>query len=155
MLASGFARLSIDLNLEVVDPPLDVAGDAGAASCKGWSEATGPAVARDASAGSCMGGSEASGSAVARDAGAASHMGGPAARAAKCLRAQDAKHLQDFALVEAKNEVNGAMVKAHVPFGQMDVCRAETEKGNLYRQALWKRSLLDLYFDPDQALRKC
>ena len=44
-------------------------------------------------------------------------------------------------------------MEAHVPCGQNDVCRAETKKGNLYRQALKQSHLMNLDYDLEQALR--
>ena len=63
---------------------------------------------------------------------------------ANCLRARNAEHLKQFSLIKVVNKVSGEMVEVHVPCGQIDVCRAETEKGNPHRQALRKRHLLNI-----------
>ncbi len=73
---------------------------------------------------------------------------------AHCLRAKNAEHLKQFSLIKVVNKASGETVEVHVPCGQNDVCRAETKKGNHYRQALRQSHLMNLDYDPEQALRK-
>ena len=168
MAASGFERLRDELNLETVLLPEDDAqlwrGELNleAARRPVESEASGTAVANDkagGAAGSRAGFSpvalEATGSAVADDtsdlaAGLAQfHLG------CRALRAQDAEHLKTHALVEVVNEVSGETVKVHAPLGEMDVCRAATQKGNRYRNTLRRLSLLEIDYDVEQARCMC
>ena len=66
---------------------------------------------------------------------------------------ENADHLQQYSLIQVVNEASLETVEVHVPCGQNDVCDAETQQANKYRQALRQSHVMNWDYDQEQALR--